>query len=150
MKKITIILLLVLVIFTGCEKGKEKENNKENKIPTDYIQNETFSFMSHELTLGDEEVIKLNNKEIIKVPVTIKNLSDEETHISRFYYKFYDSSRTELNSAASSFNDSLDYAENLKPGDSYTKYIYFYKTEKKYYYIELNDTYNRYKVSIDL
>lgn len=148
MKKITIILLLILVIFTGCEK--EKDNKKDNKITTDYVQNETFSFMGYELTFGDEVVIKSNKKEIIKVPVTVKNLNDEETHLSRFYYKFYDSSRTELNSAASSFNDSLDYADNLKSGDSYTKYIYFYKTDKKFYYIELNDTYNRYKVSIEL
>ena len=148
MKKITIILLLFLIVFTGCEKDKEKE--QEKKIPTDYIQNETFSFMSYELTIGEEEVIKLNDKDIIKVPVLVENKGDEETHLSRFYYKFYDSSRNELNSAGSSFNDSLDYAENIKPGDSYTKYIYFYKSNKKFYYIELNDTYNRYKVSIDL
>ena len=147
MKKITIILLLFLVIITGCEKGKEKEQEKEKKIPTDYAQNEALSFMNYELTFGDEEVI---DKEIIKVPVSVKNIGEEEAHLSRFYYKFYDSSRTELNSAGSSYNDSLDYAENLKPGESYTKYIYFYKSSKTFYYIELNDTYNRYKVSIEL
>ena len=145
MKKITIAILLFLVILTGCEKEKEKE--KEKKIPTDYTQNEVVSFMNYEISFGDEEVIDNN---IIKVPVSIKNTGENEDHLSRFYYKFYDSSRTELNSAGSSFNDSLDYAENLKPGESYTKYIYFYKSNKQFYYIELNDTYNRYKVSIDL
>ena len=148
MKKITIILFLVLVLFTGCEKEKEKE--EEKKIPTDYIQNETFAFMNYELTFGEEEVLKLNDKEIIKVPVTVKNVGDEASHLSRFYYKFYDSSGTELNTAGSSYNDSLDYAENLKSGENYTKYIYFCKNSKKFYYIELNDTYNRYKVSIEL
>ncbi len=147
MKKITIIFLLFLVILTGCEKGKEKEQEKEKKIPTDYAQNEALSFMNYELTFGDEEVI---DKEIIKVPVSVKNIGEEEAHLSRFYYKFYDSSRTELNSAGSSYNDSLDYAENLKPGESYTKNIYFYKSSKTFYYVELNDTYNRYKVSIEL
>ncbi len=146
MKKITIILLIVLVLFTGCEKEKEEEK----KIPTDYSQNETISFMNYELNFGDEEVIKSNDKEIIKVPVIVKNIGKEEEHLSRFYYKYYDSKGTELDSASSSFNDSLDYAENLKPGESYTKYIYFYKNNKKFYYIELNDTYNRFKVSIDL
>ena len=147
MKKIIAVLLLFLILFTGCEKEKEKE--KEKKIPTDFTQNEVLSFMNYELSFGDEEIVKLD-KEIIKVPVLIKNIGEEETHLSRFYYKFYDSSRTELNSAGSSFNDSLDYAENLKPGESYTKYIYFYKSDKTFYYIELNDTYNRYKVSIEL
>lgn len=155
MKKIIGILLVILLLFIGCEK--ETPSNIE-KIETDYKQEEKLIVMNFEIMISkDVKIIKYNNKnsningkEIVKVPIEVKNIGTTKDKLSMFYYKFYNSKSEELTSQGVLFDDSLDYAKELEPNDSYTKYLYFLKNKENFYYIEFNDTSKKIKVGIEL
>ena len=155
MKKIIGILLVVLLLFVGCEKESEIITQK---IETDYNQEEKFIVMNFELVISkDVKIIKYNNKnsiingkEVVKVPIEVKNIGNEKAKLSMFYYKFYNIKSEEISSQGSLFDDSLDYAEELNPNESYTKYLYFLNSNYNFYYVEFNDTSKKIKVGIDL
>ena len=92
----------------------------------------------------------LNGKDIVKIPIEVKNIGNEKSKLSMFYYKFYNIKNEELSSQGSLFDDSLDYANELSPNESYTKYLYFLKSADNFYYIEFNDTSKKIKVGIEL
>ena len=148
MKKIVIFLLMVILLLTGCNDKKTNKIVEEKKVDSDYELNETFRLMDFDVTVNDSIEI-INNDEIIKIPVEVKNTGNENGKLSMFYYKFFNSQDEEISSLGSSYDDSLDYASALSPYESYIKYLYYPKENYKYYYIEFNDTYTKYKVGID-
>ena len=151
MKKILLLIFVSILLLTGCNKN-EKEIKEEKKIESDYNLNEVFTIMDFEIKVLDN--IKIINdregKEIVKIPVEVKNLSEDSSKLSMFYYKFFNSYDEEIESKGSDYNDSLDYASSLNHNESYVKYLYYPKGDNKYYYIEFNDTFKKYKVGIEI
>ena len=106
-----------------------------------------FTFDELEITIGSKyEFSKVknqfsehNNKVVVKLPVTIKNLKNETHHLSFMYYKFFGSKGTELDGVESYFDDSVDNAGDLRHGASYTKYFYFLYDGDGEYAIEFDD-----------
>ena len=50
-----------------------------------------------------------------------------------FYYSFFGTQGTELDTVAAYFDESIDYAGDIQPGASYTKYLYIlYDGDGKY------------------
>ena len=161
MKKLRYILLIFICLFafSGCTGKEEKEEKKDNTdIKADYELNKTFKFMTFEVTVKDKiSIVTIkkdlsadNNKKVIKLPVTVKNIGSDKNHLSMFYYKFYNSSLTELSSKGSNFDDSLDYATDLKPGESYEKNFYIPYEGKGKYVIEFNNFSNKYNLVINV
>lgn len=151
MKKILLLIIASILLLTGC--NDKKENVKiEKKVESDYSLNEVFNIMNFQITVNsDIDLINDNDgNEIIKIPVEVKNLNDESGKLSMFYYKFYNSYGEEIESKGSNYSDSLDYASSLNHNESYVKYLYYPKGDNKYYYIEFNDTFSKYKVGIEL
>jgi len=164
MKRIKILLIVFLgLLLVGCgeanvEKEEEQIANPVNEVKADYNLGETFRFMSFDVTVNNYESIETidksmssdNGKKVIKVPVEVKNTGDSNDHLSMFYYKLYDASNKEVNSKGSYYDDSLDYAKDLKPGEKYTKYLYIPYDGPGKYVIEFNNFSSKLKLVIEV
>ena len=164
MKKINKILMTLLVILTlnfvtGC--GSVTENNSKTKFST----GETFTFSGLELTIGKDisftqvksEWSDRKGEDIVKIPVHVKNISEESNSLNMFYYKAFGSQGTEVDNLASSLSiwddvkDTIDDAGDLRPGAEYDKYFYFKYDGNGTYVIEFSELIGeKYEVSIDV
>lgn len=120
-------------------------NNSSNK--NTYGFNETFEFDNLEITIGSDyttttvsnQFSEHNGSTVVKVPITVKNLSSETHSLNMFYYSIFGSKGTELDSVSSYFDDSVDFAGELRNGASYTKYLYFLYDGNGTYAIEFDN-----------
>ena len=94
----------------------------------------TFEFDDLEITLGSDYSFKTVDKsysdyygkEVVKLPITVKNLSDEDNNLNIFYYTVIGPNDEKVNTNVSIyFDDACDYAGDLESGESYDKYLYF-------------------------
>ena len=155
MKRIGYILLIIicLFVFVGCE-NKTPIDDDDNNIVADYELDKPFQFMNFEITIKSsvkiltikKELSADNNKQVIQVPVSVRNTGNDNNHISMFYYKFYNYSGIQLSSKGSYYNDSLDYAKDLAPGEKYDKFFYIPYDGDGKYIIEFNNFSKKYKV----
>lgn len=155
MKKGLKRLLLVLVLFlsvtliTGCTGETEKKT---------VGLGETFTFDDLEVTLGKDisftkvknEFSDDNGKDVIKIPITVKNLKSETHSLNMFYFKAFGANGTELNNESAYFDDSVDFAGELRNGASYTKYLYFLYDADGQYVIEFDDWSTKISVEFDV
>lgn len=108
------------------------KNNSEFSNDKIYGFNETFVFDDLEITIGnnysfdkvDNHYSDYHNQTVIKLPITVKNLSVETHSLNMFDYDVYGSNGVEVRTLGSYFDDDIDYAGNLRAGASYTKYLY--------------------------
>ena len=99
---------------------------------TKYGLGDTFVFDELEFTLDseysfvtlDNQFSDLNGRDVIKLGVTVKNLSDDNNHLNMFYYDVFGSEGVELQKVTAYFDDAIDYAGDLRPGASYKTYFY--------------------------
>ena len=117
-------------------------------IPFDIKKtNEEFSFDDLTINISNKyQIIKLDNiysphngKNVLKIPITIKNASDKNHSLNLFYYDIYDDYGNLIDEVAGYFDESLYYAEDLKPNESYTKYIYALYYGNNYYTIKIGN-----------
>lgn len=92
---------------------------------------ETFTFDNLELTIGEYSFVEIDNewsehygKTVVKVPVTIKNISNGSHKLNSYYCGLYSPSGIESEDMWILFSDNLIEAENLQPNASYTKYFH--------------------------
>ena len=146
MKKIknlflVITLLLSVTLFTACSTDNESSSDKLVGL------GETFTFDDLEITLEnnisftkiDNEFSEYNGQDVVKLPITVKNIKDETHSLNMFYYSIYGSKGTELSTVSSYFDDSVDFAGDLRSGASYTKYLYFLYDGNGKYAIEFSE-----------
>lgn len=142
-----VIIVIVIICIIGAvagggssdeknNSGSDSANTKKETKDTDtndaYTLGDTFEFDGLELTFDKEysfttlknEFSDLNNSDVIKLGVTVKNVSDETTSLNMFFYSIFGSKGTELDSVTTYFDDSIDFAGDLKSGASYTTYFY--------------------------
>lgn len=128
-------------------------NDKKYTSKNEYGFNETFEFDGLEITIGSEyefttvnnRYSEYNNQVTIKLPITVKNISQETTGLNMFYYDIYGSQGIEVKSLNSYFDENIDDAGDLRSGASYTKYIYFLYDGNGKYDIEF-DNWSEHKV----
>lgn len=147
MKKIAVIVLTLFFLLglTGCTETKKASYNVDTPFHFDDLEITVGSQIS--FTKVNNEFDENNGKEVIKIPITIKNLKDETHSLNMFFYKVFGSTGTEVENKSALFDDSIDFAGDLKPGASYTKYAYYLYDGNGTYTIEFNDFAN--KISID-
>ena len=157
MKKIIYILLsLSLLFIIGCDNIKS--NNKKDDIKGDYEIGETFSFMNLEVTIEnvekiltiDKELSNDHGKEVLKVPIKVTNKSDKPDHLSMFFYKMYNPKGEEIISKGSYYDDSIDFAPDLEPNESYKKYLYIPYEENGNYTLEFNNLSKKIKIILNI
>ena len=160
MKKFRYILILFICLFIvcGCTEKKENDDSKTTEIVADYELDKSFNFMDFEVTVKSNvsiltikrELSADNNRKVVRVPVTVRNTGNKKNHISMFYYKFFDTNEMELSSKGSYYNDSLDYAKDLNPGDKYDKFFYISYYGPGKYIIEFNNFSKKFKVIVNV
>ena len=151
--KVLVPVIAVISVFTffasfylldfDTKKGFAKNTDNaiaEDNVKTDDNDNdnvfslgETFVFDDLEITFNDrityttvDNFISDNNgKKAIKVPVTVKNISEESNSLNLFYCKLFGPSGVELDRLSYYFDDSVDTAGDLLYNAEYTKYLYF-------------------------
>ena len=138
------------------EVGSQIEE-QQNENTTTATLGSTFTFDDLEITLGaqaevfthTDETSAYNGKTFVKIPVTIKNNKTYEHKLKSFYYYVY-YGETELSRVGNTFEDSIDSAENLAPGESYDKYIYFLCDQDGTYKLKFYDWTNTVNVEFDV
>lgn len=165
MKKKILGLLLILVItfgVTACgDNGKSNNSNKENNAATKnskYKLGDTFEFDGLQFKLAstysfakiENEFSDYNGKDVIKIGVTVKNVSKEKHSLNMFYYDLFGSKGTELDIITAYFDDAIDYAGDLKPDASYdTNFYILYDGDGKYS-IDFDNFTNKLSVEFDI
>lgn len=126
-------------INSNNSNGSSSDYDNKNDVDTVINKNkvygfdETFIFDSLEITIGSNysfEVVKnrfsdYNNHTALKLPITVKNISNDTHGLNMFDYTCYGSNGTEVKGLGSYFDEDIDYAGDLRSGASYTKYMYF-------------------------
>ena len=92
----------------------------------------SIEFDNLKFEFGDYSFVKISNqyseyygKNIVKLAVTITNLSNSAHSLNYFYSKIFGVEGTESPDLTFYFDDSVGQAGDLLPGKSYTKYFYF-------------------------
>lgn len=165
---IGLIVISVIIFIIGASLGinsaDDTSNDTSKKETTNktevnkYALDEMFKFDDLEITLGsdisftvvDNEFSDYYKKDVVKVPVTVKNISDETHGLNYFYYELYGSQGTQLDSVASFFDDSIDDAGDMRSGASYTKYFYFIYDGNGKYSIEFDNYSDKLTVEFDV
>ena len=131
----------------------EKRDSKYNYL----IQDETTTFEVYKCAKGTEchpadyvtkEEREKNGMTLVKLPITVKNLSNDENHLNMFYSNIYDPSDKKLTKQSTYFDDTIDYADDLKSGESYTKYYYFEYTTDGTYKVKFNNYTSKIDVNV--
>lgn len=140
-------------------------NNNNNNSGNDYNQskntytfNETFEFDDLNITIGSDYTFTTvsnkysdyYNKAVIKLPITIKNISNETHGLNMFYYDIYGSQGTEVKDVNSYFDENVDYAGDLRSGAEYTKYLYIVYDGDGLYTIEFDKWDNKITVEFSI
>ena len=116
----------------------DTDSKEENKTVN---AGEVFEFSNMQIIIGtDYTFTTLNSSDstkngmtLVKLPITVKNLSNDENHLNMFY---------------SNIDDTIDYADDLKSGESYTKYYYFEYTTDGTYKVKFNNYTSKIDVNV--
>lgn len=150
------ILVLSVTLISGCssESSTDKDDSKKNG----YTLGDTFKFDDLEITLGKDityttitnEFSEYNGKDVIKIPITVKNLKEETHSLNMFYYKVYGSQGSQMNNVSHYFDDGIDQAGDLRTGASYTKNIYFLYDGNGKYSLEFDNWSDKILIEFDI
>lgn len=139
LKKLFIFTLLCLISFqfsmlTCCYGSTyNTESNYNNSSKTTFTLGETFTFDNLEFSMGtsvefttiDNEFSDYYECDIIKIPVTIKNIGSKSNSLSSLDFSVYSPNNKELSSVYSYFDDGLGWnTPDILPNASYIKYFY--------------------------
>jgi uncharacterized membrane protein YvbJ len=157
---LTVIFAILFIIFIAAGNSNDESSFNNNQTTNNGFSNTTnnnkkknialdekFTFDDLEISLGTDfsfttinnQYSDYNGKEIIKMPITVKNLKDETHGLNMFYYSVYGSNGTKLDTPSSYFDDSVDFAGDLRTGASYTKYLYFLYDGNGTYTVEFDN-----------
>lgn len=146
------------------EKRQQEIDNFNEKIneaikkDEKYTLGKPFTFDDLEITISNEYTFKkITNKysdyygkDVVRVPVTIKNLKNETHNLNMFYYSWYGAQGIQLDSVTHYFDDGIDEAGNLRTGASYTKYFYFLYDGNGTYTVEFSDWSDKISININI
>jgi hypothetical protein len=105
---------------------------------------DTFEFDKLEITLSsdiswtsvDNQFSDHHGKDVIVIPMTIKNISDKSRGLNIFYFKTYGSQGVESPSLDFYFEDSIPSSGDLRPGAEKTVNLYVLYDGDGDYYVE--------------
>lgn len=113
-------------IVKKCERCDHKEVETISKL-----EPITIKFDGLELVFGQYSFVEVDNKfsdyygkTVVKIPVTIKNLSKDPHSLNYFYYKLFGTSGVESPQLYVYFSDDVAQSGDLLPGSSYVAYFY--------------------------
>lgn len=135
-------------------KAPETESSAD-KTPT---FGSTITFDDLEITFAtdvtwtavDNEFSDNAGADVIAVPVTIKNVKDETNSLNIFYYKFFGSKGTELDSVAFYFDDDVYSLGELRSGASIDTLFHILYDGDGDYFIEFSNFTDKIEVKLPI
>lgn len=134
------IIFICVAVYSSNASDTEYNTNEptvnENGDKV-YRVGQKFEFDDLEITVNDDYKFTVvdnkysdyYNEPVVKIPVRIKNIGSENKKLNMFYFSLESPDGDDLHNVATLFtlanSDSADYANYLKPGESYDKYLYF-------------------------
>ena len=100
------------------------ETTGEWKGETVEFDNLKLSFGEYSFTEVDNRFSEYDGQTVVKISVTVTNLSDDPHSLNMFYYNLFGTSGVESGSIWHYFDDDVMNAGELLPGKSYTKYFH--------------------------
>ena len=136
----------------------EEVEQKQEEGKKSYTLGETFKFDDLEITLGknysfdkvDNQFSDDHQKDVLKLPVTVKNLKDETHGLNMFFYSFFGSKGTKANSSGFYFDDSIDSAGDLRPGATQESNFYVIFDGSGKYTVEFSNFLDKITVEFDV
>lgn len=124
----------------------------------EYTFGSTFEFDDVEITIGtaiewtkvSNQFSDKNGKAVIKLPVTIKNVSDETHGLNMFYYKFYSPAGTKIETVSAYFKDDISSVGEMRSGAEKQAYIHILYEDDGDYYIEFNNYKDKLEVKLPI
>ena len=163
---ISLIIIIVIILFALVLLfGKNSNNNTDTENPFDTSSNlpeyktyglgDTIIFDGLSLTFDStysfdtlsNSYSDYNGSTVIKLGVTVKNISTETNHLNMFSYDLFGSQGIELDGVSAYFDENIDFAGDLKPGASYKSYFHILYDGDGNYSIDF-DNYSQ-KVSVE-
>lgn len=146
------LMLLTVVMLTGCGKTDgEKGGDKKT-----YGFDDVVKFDDLEITIGKDYTIFLDEddegqKDMIKLPITIKNLKDETHGLNMFYMSIFNASGNKTNIVVGfDYEEQLSLSDDLRSGASLNKYLYFRYDKDGKYSIELDNFEEKKTIEFDI
>ncbi len=123
-----------------------------------YTFGSTFNFDGLQITIGtelewttvDNQFSDLNGSKVAKVPVIIKNISQETHGLNMFYFDMYSPRGSSLQSVSAYFDDSVDFAGDIRPGGVQNAYFYLLYDGDGDYYIEFDNYTSKVEVKLPI
>ena len=119
----------------------------------------TVVFDGFEMTLGNNYQIVTDDRNsssyygqsVIKLPVTIKNVSASSDHLNMFYYDYIAPDGSTIDSLRNDFGSSVDAIDyvHVDSGSSKTQYLYILYKGKGKYKIEFSKSYPKEEKTIE-
>ena len=119
-------MLVLVFAFCAIASGKSKKDKlvQDQNGNTELTLGSTFEFDDLEITVGKEisfDTLKnqFSDKDgstVVRIPLTIKNLKDEEHHLNMFFVKIFGSKGTETDKCDSYFDDGMNYGNSYRGG----------------------------------
>jgi hypothetical protein len=141
---ITVVIIVIAVIATMAgdddTSGGQSGGGKFNL-------GDTFTFDNLEITLGTNiewsvvvnQFSDKNGSDVIKLPITVKNLKDETHGLNMFYFTFFGPDGTKLDSVSSFFmDDSIDFAGDMRSGAIQNAFMYILYDGNGDYFVEFS------------
>jgi hypothetical protein len=114
-------------IVRKCDRCEHEEVESIAKLELEVIE-----FDGLELTFGNYSFTEVDNRfseydgaTVVKIPVTIKNVSRDPHSLYVFNYKLFGTSGVESANVGYYFSDDVSEGGDLLPGASYVKYFHF-------------------------
>lgn len=154
---IILIMMVVASIFLYIKNNEKKNynNGKNNSAIEKVYVNKQFVFDDLDITVsGNYKIIKNvqdNNKEVIELPVQVKNSQQIENSFSIGYVTIYDKDGKELRETGSIFKDkSFENSPKIAKGEMTIKNIYAPYVGDGKYRIVFKTFYEEKEMEIDI
>ena len=143
--KLFLIITSVLILAVALCACVKKSDNQE-----DLTAGSSVEFGGLEIQIGEQdtvELVRVTNqqskyftKTVIKVPVVIKNLSDEPNSLILPYYQYYDPNGNVLPDLSREYMDyeEANWTGELQPEEAKNAYFYILYSELGTYTIEFS------------
>ena len=91
-----------------------------------------------------------NGKDVIELPVHVKNIGDETNHLNTFEYTFFGPKGTELDNVSAYFDNDIFRAGDLRSGAEYDTYFHLLYEGDGSYFIEFDDWSSKIELEFDI
>ena len=159
MKKLIGIILVCLFVLTGCflDDLTETSTDVDAADLQNYNVGETFKFQTFEITVGTPSLTKVEDmyssvvtNDIIKIPITVKNVGKTHGRLFEKYYDVFDYNDNRLKDASFYFKDTMTIADDIQVDESIDRNLYFEYTGEEHYKIVFESKFQKYIVDLPI